>query len=47
MSASAGFDSMLALKIFILHIVAPAAIALLIHIVMKKFGLVKDGYMKL
>lgn len=47
MNSSAGFDSILALKIFILHIVAPAAIALLIHIVMKKFGLVKDGYMKL
>jgi uncharacterized membrane protein len=47
MNSSAGFDSILALKIFILHIVAPAVIALLIHIVMKKFGLVKDGYMKL
>lgn len=47
MNASAGFDSILALKIFILHFVAPAVIALLIHFVMKRLGMVKDGYMKL
>jgi uncharacterized membrane protein len=47
MNSSAGFDSILALKIFILHFVAPAAIALVIHLVMKRSGMVKDGYMKL
>ena len=47
MNSSAGFDSILALKIFVLHFVAPALIALMIHLVMKRAGMVKDGYMKL
>ena len=47
MNSGAGFDSILALKILILHFVAPAVIALMIHLVMKRFGMVKDGYMKL
>ena len=34
-------------KILLLHFIAPAAIALSIHMVMKKLGMVKDGYMKL
>ena len=34
-------------KILILHFIAPAAIALSIHMVMKKLGMVKDGDMKL
>ena len=47
MNTGTGFDSILALKILILHFVAPAAIALMIHLVMKRAGMVKDGYMKL
>lgn len=47
MNSGAGFDSILALKILILHFVAPALIALMIHLVMKRAGMVKDGYMKL
>ena len=34
-------------KILVLHFIAPAAIALSIHMVMKKLGMVKDGDMKL
>ena len=34
-------------KILLLHFIAPAAIALSIHMLMKKLGMVKDGYMKL
>lgn len=37
----------LIVKILILHFIAPAAIALSIHMVMKKLGMVKDGDMKL
>ena len=37
----------LIVKILILHFIAPAAIALPIHMVMKKLGMVKDGDMKL
>ena len=37
----------LIVKILILHFIAPAAIALSIHMIMKKLGMVKDGDMKL
>ena len=37
----------LIVKILILHFIAPAAIALSIHMLMKKLGMVKDGDMKL
>ena len=37
----------LIVKILLLHFIAPAAIALSIHMVMKKLGMVKDGDMKL
>ena len=33
-------------KIIFLYFIAPAAISLVIHLVMKKFGLVKKGDMK-
>lgn len=47
MNVSGGFDAMLALKILILHFIAPAVIAISINLVMRKFGLIKDGYMKI
>lgn len=47
MSASAACPAMLIFKIVFLHFVAPAALALTLHVLMKKMGLVKDGDMKL
>ena len=37
----------LVLKIMLLHFIAPAAIAIAIHLAMRKLGMVKDGDMKL
>lgn len=47
MNTMDGFNVYLLLKILILHFIAPAIIALDIHFIMKKLGMVKDGYMKL
>lgn len=47
MCSSEGFDGILALKILTLHFIAPAVLAISINLVMRKFGLVKDGYMKI
>lgn len=47
MCSSGGFDGILAFKILMLHFIAPAVIAISINLVMRKFGLVKDGYMKI
>ncbi len=47
MSASAACPAMLIVKIVFLHFIAPAALALTLHVLMKKMGLVKDGDMKL
>ena len=47
MCSSGGFDGILAFKILMLHFIAPAVIAISINLVMRKFGLIKDGYMKI
>jgi uncharacterized membrane protein len=47
MTESGCDPTMTIIKIAILHFIAPAAIALAIHAVMKKIGLIKKGDMKL